>query len=546
MLNVIELESEEKVHLNLVIIITVIAVTIAVFITASLSICIIRCNGQSNVAYAQPLDPPNRYVSEQRQLITPNLGNSWPRPAHPLPANLTPATNTTLTGSTKRLLTAAQKPGISTEIPSQTYTQNMSIPPDYFAWRSAVPSPPDNEINWREEDTQNKEETDLLASKSSIYPGHLSKNDISNPYPQSRNLIEMNQKTVNPRPLPPTHSLCTFFPCSFSTQYKKISFFLVLLLTSISSLLSIYISEMRYIGEQRHLIAPSHHGNSWPQPAHSVPNDQTLPMNTPLAGSRRQLTVGQKPDCSYVPSQMYAQNVSIPPDYFGDWRSTIPPQARNGHDLREEDNESCLKDFISSKSSTNSNHFNKSDISGPYPQSRNLKTQLVDSSGSDNKAIKIKSNQRLMDLSTCHEQRHLIGPSYQRGSWPRPAHPLATTHTLVRNTPLTGSRRQAATCQKSGGPNEMYTQNVSIPPDYFGDWRSNMPCQPEDGNSWNRNESVNGSEGKNLLPSKSLSQSAHLSKNDISAPYPQSRNLIEMNNEQSSNSRPLPPVPDNQ
>lgn len=43
---------------------------------------------------------------------------------------------------------------------------------------------------------------------------------------------------------------------------------------------------------------------------------------------------------------MYAQNVSIPPDYFGDWRSTIPPQARNGHDLREEDNESCLKGEI--------------------------------------------------------------------------------------------------------------------------------------------------------------------------------------------------------
>lgn len=45
----------------------------------------------------------------------------------------------------------------------------------------------------------------------------------------------------------------------------------------------------------------------------------------------------------------------------------------------------------------------------------------------------------------------------------------------------------------------MYTQNVSIPPDYFGDWRSNMPSQPEDGNSWNRNESVNGSEGKSKL-----------------------------------------------
>ena len=85
MLNVVEIESEEKVHLNLVIIITVIAVTIAVFITASLSICIIRCNGQPNVAYAQALDPSNRYVSEQRHLIAPSYqGNSWPRPAHPV------------------------------------------------------------------------------------------------------------------------------------------------------------------------------------------------------------------------------------------------------------------------------------------------------------------------------------------------------------------------------------------------------------------------------------------------------------------------------
>ena len=103
MLNVVEIESEEKVHLNLVIIITVIAVTIAVFITASLSICIIRCNGPSNVAYAQALDPSNRYVSEQRHLISPSyLANSWPRPAHQIPVDQT------LTES-KRQLTPEQK-----------------------------------------------------------------------------------------------------------------------------------------------------------------------------------------------------------------------------------------------------------------------------------------------------------------------------------------------------------------------------------------------------------------------------------------------------
>ena len=42
---------------------------------------------------------------------------------------------------------------------------------------------------------------------------------------------------------------------------------------------------------------------------------------------------------------------------------------------------------------------------------------------------------------------------------------------------------------------------------------------------------------------KSSTHSGQLNKNDISAPYPQSRNLIEMNNQQTSNARPLPPVP---
>ena len=39
------------------------------------------------------------------------------------------------------------------------YTQNISIPPDYFTWRSAVPSQLDSELNWREENTVNDKET---------------------------------------------------------------------------------------------------------------------------------------------------------------------------------------------------------------------------------------------------------------------------------------------------------------------------------------------------------------------------------------------------
>ena len=130
-LNVVELESEEKVHLNLVIIITVIAVTIAVFITASLSICIIRCNGQPNVAYAQALDPSNRYVSEQRHLIVPSYqGNSWPQPAQPMPIDQTPSTNTPLTTSRRQLTCAdrfPQKPQPSNEVVSQVSNQVVTF-----------------------------------------------------------------------------------------------------------------------------------------------------------------------------------------------------------------------------------------------------------------------------------------------------------------------------------------------------------------------------------------------------------------------------------
>ena len=109
-LNLVELESEEKVHLNLVIIITVIAVTIAVFITASLSICIIRCNGQPNVAYAQALDPSNRYVGEQRHLIASSYqGNSWARPAHLVHRDQAVAMNTPTQGRSTQIITSKEK-----------------------------------------------------------------------------------------------------------------------------------------------------------------------------------------------------------------------------------------------------------------------------------------------------------------------------------------------------------------------------------------------------------------------------------------------------
>ena len=46
-----------------------------------------------------------------------------------------------------------------------------------------------------------------------------------------------------------------------------------------------------------------------------------------------------------------------------------------------------------------------------------------------------------------------------------------------------------------------------------------------------------------LLPSKTSSQTGQLSKSDISGPYPQSKNLAAMTNQETSSTRPLPPVP---
>ena len=118
MLNVVELKSEEKVHLNLVIIITVIAVTIAVFITASLSICIIRCNGQSNAAYAQALGHSNRYVGEQRQLIAPSQQpSSWSHLNQSIPTNQTLLRHTPLSQSRRHH--SEEKAPTSSEVSSQ-------------------------------------------------------------------------------------------------------------------------------------------------------------------------------------------------------------------------------------------------------------------------------------------------------------------------------------------------------------------------------------------------------------------------------------------
>ena len=39
------------------------------------------------------------------------------------------------------------------------YAQNVSIPPDYFTWRSAVPSHSDSDLSWKERNASNDQET---------------------------------------------------------------------------------------------------------------------------------------------------------------------------------------------------------------------------------------------------------------------------------------------------------------------------------------------------------------------------------------------------
>ena len=69
-------ESDEKVHLNMVIIITIAAVMVTIILTASISICVLRC---CNAASIDGDDVSNRYVSEQRHLMSSSYrGSSWP------------------------------------------------------------------------------------------------------------------------------------------------------------------------------------------------------------------------------------------------------------------------------------------------------------------------------------------------------------------------------------------------------------------------------------------------------------------------------------
>lgn len=79
MSNAVHIKTNDKIHLNLVVIITLIAVTISVIITATMSICILRCCYRRNAPPEDEVNTPHRCISEQRHLMCPSLhATSWP------------------------------------------------------------------------------------------------------------------------------------------------------------------------------------------------------------------------------------------------------------------------------------------------------------------------------------------------------------------------------------------------------------------------------------------------------------------------------------
>ena len=82
MLNAVNIKKDNKIHLTSAIIIVSVAVTIAVIITASISVCILRCCNPRSVPVVE-----SSYVSGQRHLVSP------PYPANPWSNVGVPPTN---------------------------------------------------------------------------------------------------------------------------------------------------------------------------------------------------------------------------------------------------------------------------------------------------------------------------------------------------------------------------------------------------------------------------------------------------------------------
>ena len=122
MLNAVNIKKDNKIHLTSAIIIVSVAVTIAVIITASISVCILRCCNPRSVPVVE-----GSYVSGQRHLISP------PYPANPWSNVDVPPTNANMRNSqppTPRMQThpyASNQQMLSSPAPKpQTVTDSLS------------------------------------------------------------------------------------------------------------------------------------------------------------------------------------------------------------------------------------------------------------------------------------------------------------------------------------------------------------------------------------------------------------------------------------
>ena len=111
MLNAVNIKKDNKIHLTSAIIIVSVAVTIAVIITASISVCILRCCNPRSVPVVE-----GSYVSGQRHLVSP------PYPANPWSNVGVPTTNADMRRS-------SQPPTPQMQSHPYSSTQQMLSPP---------------------------------------------------------------------------------------------------------------------------------------------------------------------------------------------------------------------------------------------------------------------------------------------------------------------------------------------------------------------------------------------------------------------------------
>lgn len=167
MLNAVHIESDEKIHLYLLIVLVSVAVTVSVPVTAAISICIIRCNAEK---HGRRLDRGNvsggRCVVEQRHLARPSdlqtSCSNMPVAVTGDPDKSRVAHQEFLAKSSgQKSSTLGMKILTATEVIHEVCLQEVPVPargkegeknsitsPDYYSLRSMMASRAKNEGHW--------------------------------------------------------------------------------------------------------------------------------------------------------------------------------------------------------------------------------------------------------------------------------------------------------------------------------------------------------------------------------------------------------------